>query len=142
MAKLNLLEKQGKSNTYYRMRAIITRGLYFFYSIFHCGLYCRAVYNVERVVFHGSFLSNQGCIHGCIKGCLFTCKNKLTFFTNIFIFSLLYFCLLALALANRNILAYISQIKIEKNLIRILEYPTFWLEKQMTFELDPFAQIS
>ena len=26
----------------YRMRAIITRGLYIFYTIFHCSLYCRA----------------------------------------------------------------------------------------------------
>ena len=35
----------------YRTRAIITRGLYLFYPIFHCGLYCRAVYIVERLVF-------------------------------------------------------------------------------------------
>ena len=28
---------------YYRMRAIISRGLYMFYLIFHCSLYCRAV---------------------------------------------------------------------------------------------------
>ena len=27
----------------YRTCAIITRGLYIFYPIFHCGLYCRAV---------------------------------------------------------------------------------------------------
>ena len=27
----------------YRTRAIINRGLYIFYPIFHCGLYCRAV---------------------------------------------------------------------------------------------------
>ena len=27
----------------YRTRAIIIRGLYFFYPIFHCGLYCREV---------------------------------------------------------------------------------------------------
>ena len=27
----------------YRTHAIITRGLYIFYPIFHCGLYCRAV---------------------------------------------------------------------------------------------------
>ena len=26
----------------YRTRTIITRGLYIFYSTFHCGLYCRA----------------------------------------------------------------------------------------------------
>ena len=109
LGKINLLYGFWEvMSLIYRTRAIITRGLYSFYPIFHCGLYCRAVYTAERLVFHDSFLSNQGCIHGCIKGCLFTCKNKLTFFTNIFIFSLLYFCLLALALANRNILAYIS----------------------------------
>ena len=34
----------------YRTRAIITRGLYFFYPIFHCGLYLRAVYTAERLV--------------------------------------------------------------------------------------------
>ena len=27
----------------YSTRAIITHGLYFFYPIFHCGLYCREV---------------------------------------------------------------------------------------------------
>ena len=27
----------------YRTRAIISRGLYIFYPIFQCGLYCRAV---------------------------------------------------------------------------------------------------
>ena len=31
----------AKSN--YRRRAIITRGLYIFHPVFHCGLYCRAV---------------------------------------------------------------------------------------------------
>ena len=39
----------------YSMRAIISRGLYIFYPIFHCGLYCRAVYNAERSIFHDSF---------------------------------------------------------------------------------------
>ena len=34
------------------MRAIITRGLYIFYPIFHCSLYCRAVYNAEQLMFH------------------------------------------------------------------------------------------
>ena len=38
----------------YRTRAIITRGLYLFYPIFHCGLYLRAVYIAERLV-HESF---------------------------------------------------------------------------------------
>ena len=39
----------------YRMRAIITCGLYIFYPNFHCGLYCRAVYNAEWFIFHDSF---------------------------------------------------------------------------------------
>ena len=34
----------------YRTRAIITRGLYLFYPIFHCGLYLREVYTAERLV--------------------------------------------------------------------------------------------
>ena len=42
-------------HTIYRMRAIITHGLYMFYPIFHCGLYCRAVYDAERLIFHDSF---------------------------------------------------------------------------------------
>ena len=43
----------GKSVLYlrYRTRAIITRGLYLFYPIFHCGLYLRAVNTAERLVF-------------------------------------------------------------------------------------------
>ena len=35
----------------YRTRAIISRGLYFFYPIFHCGLYFRAAYTAERLIF-------------------------------------------------------------------------------------------
>ena len=31
----------------------------YFYPIFHCGLYCRAVYNAERLIFHDSFLSSN-----------------------------------------------------------------------------------
>ena len=34
----------------YRTRAIITRGLYLFYPIFHCGLYLRAVSTAARLV--------------------------------------------------------------------------------------------
>ena len=41
--------------TAYRMRAIITRGLYYFYLIFHCGLYSREVYIAERLVLQGNF---------------------------------------------------------------------------------------
>ena len=33
----------------YRMHAIITRGLYISYSIFHCGLYCRAVSVIDNL---------------------------------------------------------------------------------------------
>jgi hypothetical protein len=39
----------------YRTRAIITRGLYLFYPIFHCGLYLRAVCTAERLVITGIF---------------------------------------------------------------------------------------
>ena len=42
-------------NYTYRIRAIITRGFYIFYPIFHCSLYFRAVYNAERLVFHDFF---------------------------------------------------------------------------------------
>ena len=42
----------------YRTRAIITHSLYIFYPIFHCGLYCRAVYNAEQLIFHDSFRIN------------------------------------------------------------------------------------
>ena len=31
---------------------------YIFYPIFDCGLYCRAAYNAEQLIFHDSFLSN------------------------------------------------------------------------------------
>ena len=37
---------QGK----YRTCAIITRGLYIFYPIFHCGLYCRAVSVLNKAI--------------------------------------------------------------------------------------------
>ena len=43
----------------YQTHAIINRRLYIFYPIFHCGLYCRAVYNAERLIFHGSFFSKS-----------------------------------------------------------------------------------
>ena len=36
----------------YRTRVIITCGLYIFYP---CGLYCRAVYNADQLLFHDSF---------------------------------------------------------------------------------------
>ena len=41
---MEIIKSQTKNNqTKYRTRAIKTRGLYIFYPIFHCGLYCRAV---------------------------------------------------------------------------------------------------
>ena len=33
----------------YRTRAIISRGLYIFYPILYCGLYCRAVSNTDNL---------------------------------------------------------------------------------------------
>ena len=43
----------------YRTRAIITRGLYLFYPIFHCGLYFRAGYIAERFELHRNFFEPQ-----------------------------------------------------------------------------------
>ena len=37
------------------MRAIITRGLYIFYPIFHYDLYCRAAYNAERLIMQSGY---------------------------------------------------------------------------------------
>ena len=59
----NLLD-QGKSNPSfpinYGTRTIISRGLYAFYPIFYCSLYCRAVYNAERLIFPDFFSSKNG----------------------------------------------------------------------------------
>ena len=41
--EMAVLHMQVDLCSMYRTRAIITRGLYFFYPIFHCGLYCREV---------------------------------------------------------------------------------------------------
>ena len=43
----------------YRTRAIITRGLYLFYPIFHCGLYLRAGYIAERFELQRNFFESQ-----------------------------------------------------------------------------------
>ena len=51
LCRRNMHTQQSK----YRTRAIISRGLYIFYPIFHCGLYCRVVYNAERLLFCDSF---------------------------------------------------------------------------------------
>ena len=43
----------------YRTRAIISRGLYFFYPIFHCGYYCREACTAERLIFHNYFFPSN-----------------------------------------------------------------------------------
>ena len=53
-------ERNGYENRY-RTRAIITRGLCIFYPIFHCGLYCRVVYNAKRLIFHDFIFSSKSC---------------------------------------------------------------------------------
>ena len=39
----------------YRRRAIISRGLSISYPGFHCGLYCRAVYIIERLIMQSGY---------------------------------------------------------------------------------------
>ena len=49
----------------YRTRAIITRSLYIFYPIFHCGLYCRAVSVTDNLCTkngNSSFLSLKSSV--------------------------------------------------------------------------------
>ena len=41
----------------YCTNAIITHSMNIFYPIFHCNLYCRAVYMAEQLIFHDSYLS-------------------------------------------------------------------------------------
>ena len=54
--ELKVLIKYRKTiNLIYCTRAIISHGLYIFYPIFQFGLYCRAVYNSERLIFCDSF---------------------------------------------------------------------------------------
>ena len=43
----------------YSTRTIISRGLYIFYPIFHCGLYFRAVDNAEWLIFPDFFPSSD-----------------------------------------------------------------------------------
>ena len=47
------------SQMVYHTGIIITRRLYIFYPNFHCGLYCRAVYNAKRLIIHNSFFSSK-----------------------------------------------------------------------------------
>ena len=55
---ITVIEKYSKIN--YRTRAIITRGLYIFYPIFHCGLYCRAVSVTEIYALNKEILQFLG----------------------------------------------------------------------------------
>ena len=52
----SFLKFENLKNIIYRTRVIITRGLYLFYPIFHCGLYLRAVFTAERLVFTWFFI--------------------------------------------------------------------------------------
>ena len=50
----------------YHTRAIISRGLYIFYPIFHCGLYCRAVSITDILCTkqgNSSFLDLQSAVY-------------------------------------------------------------------------------
>ena len=76
------------------MRAIITRGLYLFYLIFHCGLYSRAVYIAERLILQGNFSEPfvlQFFMY-CIAKKIGAIQNFFSCFTaNLQIFTLFYF---------------------------------------------------
>ena len=48
------------SKSTYRTRAIITRGLYILYPIFHCGLYCRAISVTDNYVLNKEILQIFG----------------------------------------------------------------------------------
>ena len=43
----------------YSTIATISRGLYIFYPIFHCGLYRRVVYNEEQLICHDSLFATK-----------------------------------------------------------------------------------
>ena len=76
----------------YRTRAIITRDLYLFYPIFHCGLYLRAVCTAERLVITWIFFHLRSPqkikkedsagndllykVQNPLKGCLVKKKNQ------------------------------------------------------------------
>ena len=64
----------------YRTRAIISRGLYNFYPIFHCGLYCRAVYNAEWLIFHDSFFTTKNRISYFFAYCTYILSTYISFF--------------------------------------------------------------
>ena len=68
----------------YRTRAIISRGLYIFYPIFHCGLYCRAV-SVTDNLCSKQFLGLKSAVynqeHFQIKIGLQTVSRNISVFT-------------------------------------------------------------
>ena len=83
------------------------------------------------------FVKSNGCIHGCIKDCLLTYlvnRNILTYFTSTFIISSSFFAILLLTLVCTYFLLVNRNIIILKNLIGILQDPTFWQKKQMTLD--------
>ena len=62
----NRVKSMPKQSKVYRTRTIISHGLYIFYPIFHCGLYCRAVnikdnYVLNKVILQ--FLSLQSTVY-------------------------------------------------------------------------------
>ena len=73
------------------------------------------------------FIELKGCFYGCIIGCLSTyLLSKQKYYIHVVFFVILLLTYL-LFISNIDILTYFtfSYIKIEKNLIRTLEDPTF-----------------
>merc|ERR1719189_2851947 len=71
------IRKRGQSKILaYCTRAIITRGLYVFYPIFQRGLYCRAVYDEEQLIFHDSFFFMQVATKNRIVGYFFVVHTQ------------------------------------------------------------------
>ena len=57
------------------MRAIITSGLYIFYLIFHCGFYCRSVYDADKVIIEKSRGEVSLMEHFCTKAAVYTAER-------------------------------------------------------------------
>ena len=52
---LHLFVSMGQ-NLFWKSSILFFKNLlYIYYPIFHCSLYCRAVYDAERLIFHDSF---------------------------------------------------------------------------------------
>ena len=62
----------------YRTRAILSRGLYIFYPIFHYGFYCRAVYDAEPLIFHVSVNATETKLMDIsrVKDCASECQKS------------------------------------------------------------------